>query len=74
MPVQLERLLELVEDRKEIDAELLVERNDIVLFDEGKLHVNLSEFRLPVCPEVLVPEAPDNLEIPVKACNHQQLL
>ena len=47
---------------------------DIFLLDKAHLAVNLGELRLAVGPEVLVPEAADDLEIPVVAGDHQQLL
>src|SRR4029077_7732633 len=45
-----------------------------VLVDEAHLEVELGELRLAVTPEVLVPEAPGDLEIAVDTCDHQQLL
>ena len=49
-------------------------RHDLVLVEEGHLQVDLGELGLTVSPQVLVPEAPGNLEIAVKAGQHQQLL
>ena len=47
---------------------------DILHVYKGHFQVDLGEFRLPVCPEILIPEAPCQLNIPIHACNHQQLL
>ena len=54
--------------------EALLDGLDLLLVQEGHLQVDLGELRLPVGPEVLVPEAPGDLEVPVKPCQHQQLL
>ena len=54
--------------------ETLLDGLDLLLVQEGHLQVDLGELRLPVGPEVLVPEAPGDLEVPVKPCQHQQLL
>src|SRR6185369_11499472 len=48
--------------------------DDIVTVDEGHLAVDLGELGLAVGPEVLVPEAADNLEVAVKAGDHEYLL
>ena len=54
--------------------EALLDGLDLFLVQEGHLQVDLGKLRLTVRPEVLIPEAPSNLEIPVKAREHQQLL
>ncbi len=47
---------------------------DILHVYKGHFQVDLGEFRLPVRPEILIPEAPCQLNVPIHACNHQQLL
>ena len=47
---------------------------DILYIHKGHFQVDLCEFRLTVCPEVFIPEAACNLDIPIHAGNHQQLL
>ena len=42
--------------------------------DEAHLHVDLRELRLPVGTRVLVAEAADDLEVPLDAADHQNLL
>ena len=46
---------------------------DVLLRDKGHLAVYLREFRLPVCPQIFVPEAFYNLEVTVVARYHQYL-
>ena len=53
---------------------LLAHLDDISLFDERHLDVELGEFRLPVCTEVLVAIAARDLEIAFHTRNHEQLL
>ena len=45
----------------------------VVHFHKGHFHVQLCEFRLAVRPQVFVPEATGNLEVPFIATYHQQL-
>ena len=52
----------------------LVHRHDIVLGDEGHLLVHLGELGLTVGAQVLVAVAAGDLEIAVKAGQHQDLL
>jgi hypothetical protein len=47
--------------------------DDVLFLNETHLEVELSELRLPVGPEVLVAEAPRNLEIALKPRHHQYL-
>ena len=47
---------------------------DIVNVNEGHLEVDLREFRLAVCAEILVAEAARKLDISVHARDHQELL
>ena len=47
---------------------------NIVLLDEGHLHVELSELRLPVRPQILVTETPRDLVVAVVPRTHQDLL
>ena len=47
---------------------------DVLDIDKGHLHVYLCKLRLPVRSEVLVPEAACELDIAVKAGDHQKLL
>ena len=42
--------------------------------DEGRLDVELGELELAVGPEVLVPQAPGDLVVPVHAGHHEELL
>ena len=67
----------------ELNAEHLLEKmlchafeelDDVVLFDEAHLAVNLSELGLTVGPEVFVAEALDYLEVTVHARHHKELL
>ena len=48
--------------------------HDVLLGDKGHLQVDLGEFRLAVGAQVLVAEAAGQLDIAVKAGQHQQLL
>ena len=54
--------------------EALVYLQHVVPVHKAHLQVDLGEFRLPVRPQVLVPEAPGDLHIPVVARKHQELL
>ncbi len=54
--------------------QVLSDLDDVCPGHERHLEVDLGELRLPVGPEVLVPEAPDELEVPLHAADHQQLL
>jgi hypothetical protein len=54
--------------------EWLDQGEHVLLGDEGHLHVELGELGLPVGPEGLVPEAPDDLVIAVLTGHHQDLL
>ena len=47
---------------------------DVLLLHKGHLTVDLGKLRLPVCPQVLVPEAFNDLKIFVHAPDHEQLL
>ena len=49
-------------------------REDVLHVDKGHLQVDLGEFRLAVGPQVLVPEAAGELDVFVKARDHQKLL
>ena len=68
LDIEIEQLLE------EIAGHPLEDRQHILLLDEAHLTVDLSELRLAVRTKILVTEALDDLEIAVKATNHQQLL
>ena len=46
----------------------------ILLLHKGHLAIYLCKLRLTVCPEVLISETADNLEISVIAGNHKKLL
>jgi len=46
---------------------------DVSLVDEGHFHVDLGELGLAVRAEILVAEAPDDLEVAVEARDHQKL-
>ena len=76
-------ILDAAERRFEILAEdfledalhkALVHRHDVLLINEGHLHVDLGEFRLTVGTQVFIAEAAGNLHIAVKAGAHQNLL
>ena len=54
--------------------EPLVDGHYVVLVYEGHFQVDLGKLRLAVRPQVLVPEAPGNLHIPVVPGEHQKLL
>src|SRR4030042_6147297 len=41
--------------------------------DKRHLHIDLGKFRLSIRAEVLVPETTDNLKVPVKSRDHQDL-
>ena len=55
-------------------AHTLEHLQDVLLFDERHLAVNLRELRLAVSTQVLVAETLHNLEVAVHARHHQQLL
>ena len=46
----------------------------VLLVHKAHLHIHLGELRLPVRTQVLIPEAPCHLVIPINAAHHQQLL
>src|SRR6185369_13769186 len=48
--------------------------DDVITVDEGHLAVDLGELGLAVGPQILVPEAADDLEVAVKTGDHQDLL
>ena len=48
--------------------------HDVFLIDKAQLHIDLRKFRLPVGTQVLVTEAAHDLEVFLKAGDHQQLL
>ena len=48
--------------------------NDIFLFNKTHLTVYLSKLRLTVCTKIFITETLYNLEVTIKAGNHQQLL
>ena len=54
--------------------QLLDHGEHVVLRDEGHLQVDLGELGLPVEAQVLVPEALDDLEVPVEPGHHEELL
>jgi hypothetical protein len=56
------------------DVEFLDEVQDVVLGDERHFEVELGEFGLAVGAGVFVAEAAGDLEVPLHACDHQQLL
>ena len=58
---------------EQVCQQTLVDVNDILNVHKRKLHVDLRKFRLTVCTEVLIAEAPRNLHISVIAGAHQQL-
>ena len=58
----------------QLAREALDDREDVVLVDEAHLHVDLGELGLAVEPQVLVAEAPHDLEVAVEARDHEQLL
>jgi hypothetical protein len=41
--------------------------------DKGHLHVNLRKLRLAIGAEVFIPKASDDLKIPIKPGDHQNL-
>src|SRR5699024_6039820 len=59
---------------KQISKETLVDFQNIIYINKGKLHVDLCKFRLAVCTEIFVPVASCKLEIAVASGAHQQLL
>ena len=59
---------------KDLFEQLFQVAQDILLLHKGHLHIHLGELRLAVGAQVLVPEAPGHLIIPVNAAHHQQLL
>ena len=71
------------ERRLELDAEHLAperrdhplaDAEDVLLVDEGHLHVDLRELGLAVGAQVLVAQAARDLEVPVEAGDHEELL
>jgi hypothetical protein len=63
-----------VHQRPQSLHESLHPREEVVGLDEGGLDIDLGELGLPVGPEVLVPKAPGDLEVPVEARCHEELL
>ena len=59
---------------KQVSQQPLVDIHHIVLIHKGQLHIDLGELRLAVRPQILVPVAAGQLDIPVIAGAHQQLL
>ena len=57
----------------ERDEELLVQAQDVLLFHETHLHVELGEFRLTVAPRILIAETSRDLEIFLDTRHHKQL-
>src|SRR6267154_86924 len=49
-------------------------RKNVSLLHKRYLQIHLGELRLPVSAQVLIAEAADNLKIPVKARDHEDLL
>ncbi len=58
----------------EIDQHLLDDRLHILRPHERSLEIDLREFRLPVRAEVLVAKTAGELEVPIVAGDHQELL
>ena len=58
----------------EFDDQVFHRPDDVFVFDEGHLDVELSELGLAVGPEVLIAEAAGDLEVAVEAGDHQDLL
>ena len=56
-----------------IGNQLFSEGHDVILVHKGHFHIQLGEFRLTVGPQVFIPEAPGDLEVPFHPRNHQQL-
>ena len=54
--------------------ETLADCKHVVGIDKRHFHIDLGEFGLTVCAEVLVAEATRDLEVPVKSRNHRKLL
>ncbi len=54
--------------------QLLQVGEHILLVHKGHFHVHLGELRLPVGPQVLVPEAAGHLVVFIHAAHHEQLL
>ena len=53
---------------------LLGKRQHILLVNETHFQIKLGELRLPVRPQILIPETAGYLKIPLHARHHQQLL
>ncbi len=51
-----------------------IDREDVVLVDEGHLDVDLRELGLAIEAQILVAEALHDLEVPVEAGDHEELL
>ncbi len=58
----------------DIFHQLFIHFDHIVYIHKGQLHIHLGEFRLSVRSQILITEASCDLEIPVIAGTHQQLL
>ncbi len=54
--------------------DLLGDVLDILFLDKAHFEVDLREFRLAVCAQILITEASRNLEIFLDAADHEQLL
>ena len=61
-------------DPHQTHDQLLHDGQNLLLLDKGHLHVDLRELGLPVRPQVLVAEAPGDLEVPLEAGDHEDLL
>ena len=59
---------------KNVLEQLFQVTQNILLLHKGHFHIHLGELRLAVGAQVLIPEAPGHLIIPVNAAYHQQLL
>ena len=66
--------IDVVELTHQIFDKAFVHSDNIVLHHKGHFGVDLGKFRLTVCTEVLIAVATGDLEITVKAGEHQQLL
>ena len=59
---------------EQVACHVLKDLYDVLLLHVAHLAVNLRELGLTVGTEVLIAEALGNLEVTVKACDHEQLL
>ena len=67
--MSVQALLEVVEE-----GDGLPDIDDVLLFDETHLDVELGEFRLAIGAKIFIAVTPSDLEIPLDAADHQQLL